>query len=274
MLSPKPQNVIAPALPIDPTLRVTLRLGDGVEVAPPGMSMVVAGTGALTGTLSKPAIALPLEIRSGEINLTTARLRVTPGGKIHITYEYPNEPVMTVDFQSITSVFAINSLGQRDRYRITMRVTGQASKPQISLTSEPPGLTHAQMLAALGHVPGLFTSAEAGLESELASVLTAVGTTALLAPIENIFVQKLGFEQFSLEFSPTYPLSIYISRHLFGGFYIAFYRQLTGSFAGVGTADTLYEVVLSYRFRHLYQISVGANNQQTVIFQIGYGSAF
>ena len=274
VLSPKPQNVIAPALPIDPTLRVTLRLGDGVEVAPPGMSMVVAGTGALTGTLSKPAIALPLEIRSGEINLTTARLRVTPGGKIHITYEYPNEPVMTVDFQSITSVFAINSLGQRDRYRITMRVTGQASKPQISLTSEPPGLTHAQMLAALGHVPGLFTSAEAGLESELASVLTAVGTTALLAPIENIFVQKLGFEQFSLEFSPTYPLSIYMSRHLFGGFYIAFYRQLTGSFAGVGTADTLYEVVLSYRFRHLYQISVGANNQQTVIFQIGYGSAF
>lgn len=274
VLVPKPENTMALALPIDATVQATLRLGDSVEVAPPGMSLVVTGGGRLTGRLSKPGMDLPLEIRSGEINLTTARLRVMPGGTIHIVYEYPNEPVVTVDFQSITSVFAINSLGQRDRYRITMRVTGQASKPQISLTSEPPGLTHAQMLAALGHVPGLFTSAEAGLESELASVLTAVGTTAILAPIENIFVQKLGFEQFSLEFSPAYPLSIYMSRHLLGGFYIAFYRQLTGSFAGVGTADTLYEVVLSYRFRHLYQMSVGANNQQTIIFQIGYGSAF
>lgn len=274
VLTPKPETTLALALPINPALRVTLRLADDVEVSPPGMSMVVVGTGMLSGMLSAPRVDLPLEIRSGEINLTTARLRVTPGGSIRITYEYPNEPVVTVNFQSTTSVFAVNSLGQRDRYRITMRVTGQASKPQISLTSEPPGLTQAQMLAALGHVPGLFTSAEAGLESELASVLTAVGTTALLAPIENIFIQKLGFEQFSLEFSPMYPLSIYVSRHLFGGFYIAFYQQLTGSFAGVGTADTLYEVVLSYRFKHLYQISVGANNQQTIVFQIGYGSAF
>jgi|GEM_PF-1000926 len=274
VLTSKPQVAAMPPLPINPILKVTLRLGDDVEVAPPGMSMVVAGTGSLAGTLAAPRMNLALEVRSGEINLATARLRVSPGGTIRISYEYPNAPVVAVDFQSKASVFAVNSIGQRQRYQITMTVTGQATSPQISLSSEPPGLTRPQMLAALGHVPGLFTSAEAGLQAELTGVLTAVGTSALLAPIENIFVQKLGFEQFSLEYSPLYPLSLYVSRHLFGNFYIAFYRQLTGSFAGVGTADTLYEVVLSYRLKRLYQTSVGVDNQQTIIFQIGYANTF
>lgn len=274
VLTPKPGEGATLVFPVNPTLNLTLRLGQDVEVAPPGMSLVVAGAGTIAGVLSRPLIALNLEIRSGEISLATARLRVAPGGTIRIGYDYPNAPVVVVDFQSTASVFAINTLGQRQRYQITMRVTGQASNPQINLTSDPPGLARAQMLAALGHMPALFTSAEAGLQSELASMLTAVGASTLLAPIENIFVAKLGFEQFNLEFGPIYPLSIYASRHLFGNFYIAFYRQLTGSFAGVGTADVLYQVVLSYRLKRVYQFSIGADNQQTLMIQIGYTNAF
>ncbi len=260
------------ALPVDPTFKVSLKLGNDIEIDSPGMSMVVSGDGSVSGTLSRPHAELGLNIDSGEINLATARLRVTPGGTIRIAYDYPNPPTAVVDFQSVASVFAINTIGQRERYKITVNVTGQATKPQINLTSDPPGLTHTQMLAALGHVPALFTSAEVGLQSELANVLTSVGASAILAPIENIFVQKLGFEQFSLDYSPIYPLSIYVSRHMFGNFYISFYRQLTGSFAG--TQDVLYQVVLSYRLKRIYQISIGADNQQTLTFQIGYAKAF
>jgi len=177
-----------------------------------------------------------------------------------------------VDFQSTTSVFAINTVGQGQRYQINMQVTGPASNPQVNLTSSPPGLTRAQILAALGHVPTLLSPAEAGLQSELASVLSAVGSSTLLGPIENIFIQRLGFEQFNLEFSPMYPLSIYVSRHLFGSFYLAFFRQPSGSLTS--SHDSLYEVVLSYRLKGMYQFSAGADEEQTTIGQFSYTRAF
>ena len=257
----------------NPTLRVTLKIGQDVPISPPNLQLVVTGGGMLTGTLAQPEVkSLELTLVSGEIGLATARLRVTPGGKINVSYMPPAPPSVQLDLQATASVFAFDSLRQRQRYQVTMRITGQAAKPQIDLSSTPPGLTREQMLAALGHVPALFASAEAGLQSELASVLTAAATSTLFAPIENLFVQKLGFEQFSLEYSPIYPLSLYVSRPLFGNFYLAFYRQIMTSL--ITAHDVQYQVVLSYRFRSLYQLSVGVDDQQTLTFQVGYAKAF
>lgn len=257
----------------NPSFAVSLRIGQDVIISPPSLQLIVTGGGMLTGTLARPEVkSLELDLVSGEIGLATAKLRVMPGGKIHVSYMPPAPPDVQLDFQATASVFAFDSLRQRQRYQITMRVTGQAAKPQIDLSSTPPGLTREQMLAALGHVPALFTSAEAGLQTELAGVLTAAATSTLFAPIENLFVQRLGFEQFSLEFSPIYPLSIYVSRPLFGNFYLAFYRQITTSL--ITAHDVQYQVVLSYRLKNTYQFSVGADDQQTLTFQVGYAKAF
>lgn len=258
--------------PINPTFNVSLKLGQDVVVSPPSMTLTVTGGGSLTGTLAQPAIRrLELDVVSGDIGLATARLRIIPGGHIYITYAPPAPPDAQIDLQATASVFAINTLRQRHRYQITMNITGQAASPRISLRSSPPGLTREQMLAGLGHLPSLFASPEAGLQQELGGVLTAAGATALFAPIENLFIQKLGFEQFSLEFSPMYPLSLYVSRQLFGNYYLAFYRQLRGALAS--TQDVWYKVTLSYR-KGMYEFSVGADNEQTLSAQIGYAKAF
>lgn len=258
---------------INPTFAVSLKIGEDVVISPPNLQLIVTGGGMLTGTLARPEVKrLDLNVVSGEISLATARLHIMPGGKIHVSYMPPAAPDVQLDLQATASVFAVNSLRQRQRYQVTMRITGQAAKPQIDLSSNPPGLTRAQMLAALGHVPALFTSAEAGLQSELANVLTVAATSTLFAPIENLFVQKLGFEQFSLEFSPIFPLSIYVSRPLFGNFYLAFYRQI--STTAITAHDVQYQVVLSYRFKNIWQLSIGADDQQTLIFQVGYAKAF
>lgn len=259
-------------LPTNPTFNVSLRLGQDVVVAPPSMSLTVTGGGTLTGTLAEPAInRLALDVLSGDIGLATARLRIMPGGRIYITYAPPDPPDVQVDLRATTSVFAINTLRQRQRYQITMAITGQAANPQISLSSSPPGLSREQMLAGLGHLPSLFGSPETGLQQELGGVLTAAGAQALFAPIENLFIQKLGFEQFSLEFSPMFPLSIYASRHLFGNYYISFYRQLRGALAS--TQDVWYKVTLAYR-TGVYEFHIGADDEQTLSAQIGYAKAF
>ena len=263
----------SPMLALNPRFDVTLRIGQDVVISPPSLELAVKGEGKLTGSLAQPIVdGMVLQIVTGEISLATARLRIMPGGSVRVSYAPPAEPDVSLDFQATTSVFAVNSLRQRERYQVTMRVTGQASKPNIDLSSSPPGLNREQMLAALGHVPGLFTSAEAGLQQELAGALTAVGASTLFAPIENIFIQKLGFEQFSLDYSPIYPLSLYVSRPLFGNWYIAFFRQITSSL--LAPHDTQYQVVLSYRWKGIYQFSSGIDDQQTVIFQVGYARAF
>ena len=260
-------------LAFNPNFNVSLRVGQDVAISPPSLELAVTGAGKLTGSLAKPVVqGMELKVVSGEISLATARLSITPGGTIRINYAPPASPDVSLDFQAKASVSAINSVQQRERYQITMRITGQATKPNIDLSSSPPGLSREQMLAALGHLPGLFTSAEAGLQNELANALTAVGASTLFAPIENIFIQRLGFEQFSLEYSPIFPLSLYVSRHMFGNWYISFYRQMTSTL--IAPHDTLYQVVLSYRWKGIYEFSAGADDQQTLIFQVGYTKAF
>lgn len=254
---------------IDPRFDVDLVVGDDVRLAPPNMSLLVVGQGTLAGTLSEPDFNVALEVEQGSLRLAAARLQVVPGGMIYLTYA-PAE--VRVDLEAATTVFTTGPFGDRQRYRITMSVTGPATNLQIGLESSPPGLSREQMLAALGHVEGLFTSGEAALEQELQSVLTAVGTGVLFAPIESLFIEQLGFEEFVLEFEPDRPLAIYFSRRLFGNFYLSIYRVLTGG--ALAPTEQTYEVVLSYRLRNKYQFSGSIDDQETVVFGVEYTTSF
>lgn len=256
-------------LAVNPVFDVSLNLGDGVWVAPPNMSLLLEGGGRLSGTLEQPDINLALSAQEGAIKLAAARLRLEPGGSIGVRYA-PAE--VRVNLRAVTSVLATSPLGRRERYRIYMDAVGPVTNLQINLSSSPAGLSRTQMLAALGHVEGIFTAGEAGLQQELGSILSAVGAGALLGPVESLFVERLGFEQFTLEFAPTYPLSIYFSRHLFGNFYLSFYRRLTGRLAS--TRDVEYQVTLNYRWRGMWEFGLGADDQETATFSVGLTRAF
>ncbi len=163
------------------------------------MALVLTGSGTLAGMLSKPDLNLRFDIQQGSMKLTASRLRILPGGRIEAHYAPPVAPDVTVDFQAQTSALASNPFGQAQQYEITVTVTGPVTNMKISLSSLPADLTREQMLAALGHLPGVYTSQEGEFQRELGAVLTAAATSTVFAPIENIFVEKLGFEQFTLQ---------------------------------------------------------------------------
>lgn len=258
---------------INPKFDITLRIGKDVVISPPNLRLTVAGSGKLVGSLLQPQVPdLRLTVQSGEINLATARLRLASGGTIDISYLPPQALSVSLNLQAEASVFALSSFRRQERYQITMRITGQASNPQISLSSNPPGLSREQMLAALGHVPGLFSSPESDLQNELAGVLTAAAASTIFAPIEDIFVQKFGFEQFSLQYSSVTPLSLFLSHRLTGKLYVSFYQRLSAALADV--QDVEYQVLLNYRWRPNFQVSFGVDDQQTALFQVMYAAAF
>lgn len=259
-------------LPFNPSFDVSLRMGEDVVVSPPNMSLLVAGAGNVGGTLSQPNLSLELLTQGGSIRLAAARLRIEPGGTIIARYASPADTEVRVSLHASTTAVATNQFGQRERYEILVSVSGLVTDLSVNVSSTPPGLSREQMLAALGHVEGIFTSGEAGLRQELGDILAAVGTGALFAPIEGLFVERLGFEQFSLEFGPEVPLGLYISRRLFGNFYVSFYQRLSSKVTA--TSDRVYEITFSYRLRRMYFLSLGIDDQQVVTFQVGLTRTF
>lgn len=260
---PKPESR---TYPIDPAFNITIRLGKDVWIAPPSMSLLAEGDGSLTGTLSKPDLQLGVEIEEGNLRLAASRLRIVPGGTIKARYSPPEEPELGVDFQAITTVTALSPFGRRERYRITLAASGPVANLQIGLTSTPSGLSREQMLAALGHVEGILASGETEMQKELVTVLTAVGSSTFFAPIETLFVERLGFEQFTLEYTGTAPLSLFLSKRLFGNLYVTYFQRLTSNLADV--QDKVYELGISYRWKNMYEFTFGVDDQQTTTAEI------
>lgn len=254
-------------LPVDPRFNVSLRVGTNVWVFPPSMGMHVLGSGSLKGKLSKPEFGLGLQVVEGNMRLAGSRLSVVPGGTIDIAFAPPRDPVLRVNFKAYTSVTAANQFGKSQRYRIDMIAKGTVGNLQVGLASNPGGLTREQMLASLGRVEGIL-NAESQFQKELGNVLTAVGTSTLFAPIESVFTNKLGFEQFTLEYAVDKPLALYMSRHLLSNFYLSYYGRLTSSLANVKDAN--YEVNLGYLFADKYFFSLGMDNQTTTSLQAQY----
>ncbi|MCE5197520.1 MAG: translocation/assembly module TamB domain-containing protein [Armatimonadota bacterium] len=266
---PKPQ---AKPLSVNPRFDVGIKLGKDVVVSPPSMSLVVGGNGLLNGTLEKPDLVFDLAAQQGSVRLATSRLRVTPGGKIYMRYAPPSPMELRVDFQATTTVTATGLLGRPQRYVITLGATGPVSDMQVDLSSSPADLSREQMLAALGHMPGILTGGEAALQKELGNILTAVGTSTLFAPVENLFVEKLGFEQFSLEYGPGLPLALYVSRKLIGNTYMSYYGRLKSDFTKVN--DVAYQLGLGYKLGRNYDFNIQVDNQETATFQVQYSLSF
>jgi len=258
---------------VNPKFEVRIGIGPNVTIKPPRMTLAVDGSGLVTGTLNKPNAKLDLRVTRGFLMLGASVLRVVPGGMIELAYVSPATSSLVLrDFQATTMVTATSPTGRRERYQVTLQVGGPVDRMRVNLASSPPGLTREQMLAALGHVEGLFETAEGTFQRELTRVLTAVGTGALFAPVEQLFIERLGFEQFTLEYSAATPLALFVSRRLFDGLYVSFYQRLSG---GLADSDyVFYQLQLSYRFRRLYQISFGVDDQQTSTIEAGYYTAF
>ena len=258
--------------PVNPRFKVSMNLGDNVRVTPPSMSLLVKGGGSLGGSLNEPDLGFNLTVDEGNIKLATSRLQVTPGGKITVRYAPPANPQLNVNFQATTYVTAINQLNRQDRYQIIMTVSGPVNDLHIDLASKPADLTREEILASLGHVEGIFTKSDVELQKELGNVLTAVGTSTIFAPIETLFVEKFGFEQFTLEYSSISPLAIYFSRRLFGDVYVSFYQRLTSNLASVQSTE--YQASISYRYKKVYDFSFSIDDQQTSAFEIGTTRSF
>jgi hypothetical protein len=264
-------------LPFNPQFDVSIDIGKNVRLQPPNMNMLVSGGGRVAGRFGDPSnpfdLRLEIMVDSGSVYLAATRLKVLPGSALDVVYVPPSEPMVTLkNFRATTSIMAGSALGQRERYQITLTASGPASNMQIDLVSDPQGLSRERILAALGHVEGLFSATGGGLQDELAAAVTATATSTLFRPIERVFTEQLGFEQFSLDFSPYGPLSIYLSTRVVDSIYVSYFQRLQQKISEQTSKN--YELKASWRFGGSYEFNASTDDQDIMTFGLGFRRAF
>ncbi|MGB9619478.1 MAG: translocation/assembly module TamB domain-containing protein, partial [Armatimonadota bacterium] len=263
-------------LPIHPRfVDLGLTIGSNVHAKPPQMDLLVDGGGVVAGELGKNlSVGLDVTVKEGSINLYASRLRIEPGAGMVLRFQPPNPPEFLLSgFKAMTSVMATSPLGRRERYKITITASGNVmnlTEKSIAFSSDPEGLSREQIIAALGHVQGLLNTAQGDFQREFGNALRGVASSALFMPVERLFTEQLGFEEFSIESGAFAPLSLYLSRRLFSNFYMSFFQRLQ---ATANVQEATWQFLLGYRFKQFYSLSVGIDNQQTASGELTFTRA-
>ncbi|MDW8051176.1 MAG: translocation/assembly module TamB domain-containing protein [Armatimonadota bacterium] len=255
------------AFPIDPRFEISVQLRDDSVFRNPNIDARLEGTLQIGGSLSEPTLLGEFNIRTGALNLPTARLRIEPDSVARFTYPAANAAGETIarvelDARATTSLVAPDLTGEPTRYRIELSVRGTLDDPkrlQLTAHSEPPGLSEQTILTLLGRGQALTALARGAdpaqvLREQLSEIFTAHVLPELLAPLEAGIAEALGLELFTVDYTGLRPTSVYLVKSLFNGFGITYRR-------GIGIAEDEYQVRLFYRLplrnRLLQRLRVG-----------------
>ncbi len=280
----------------NPRFNLSVNIQPGASIKSALIDAKADGSLQLGGSLYRPTLKGALLIRQGQFFFPTATFRIIPVGSVQFVYSAADGAQETVDLSAQTSIslssatLAANRPGYTNgysaapstdfapasgRYRITVHISGRLDNPDslnLNFTSDPPGLTNAQILATLGGQQALTGLAQGNIESavkyQIAASLGNVAAPMLLAPVESKFEDLLGLEDFSVDYDPTGPTEINLTKQLARRLYFS-YLQLVGARSTGAVAATTqppdYQLKLSYSLSQRLRISVSADDQNNYI---------
>ncbi|MEN6521683.1 MAG: translocation/assembly module TamB domain-containing protein [Armatimonadota bacterium] len=259
---------------MNPKFDIGFSMEDNVWFRNPSIIALLSGDGRIAGSLEKPLITAGIRINSGTLRLATARMRITRGN-INVNWTPGRQASgVTVDLHAQTNITTASTLGTQQRYKIILDVSGPLAnlEPEnISLKSEPSGLSRTQMLAALGHFEDIFGTGETELRDQLRELFSVAVSPRLFDPLESTFIEALGLEDFSIEYGFEQPLAVFLSRRLFDDFYLSYWRIVTGSQTITGAT---YSMSLSYRIRDWLELSYVTDSRRVNILETSYNRRF
>jgi len=170
--------------------------------------------------------------------------------------------------QSRTASAGTNGFGQaRQRYTITAHIVGVLNSPdnlKLDLTSSPPGLNRAQMLAALVPVGSLVAGGGGAdaLETQLKYAVANLAVPTLLSPLTDAVGNSLGIG-LDVSYQPDLPLFVTVTKQIGPRLDVT----LSRSFGARGAVDTAiqpqYTLKLGYDFTRRLRLGVATDDQRS-----------
>lgn len=265
---------------------------------------------SLAGALSAPRVYSHLNVKGGQFILPpSTRIRLV-GSNNEVTLNYPrpnpdptNGPPevleIRVNLDAETSVTpssallasTVSAVGstvgqpqqgtsatsadrQQQRYVIHAHISGVLGDPnnQMELTSDPPGLTRAQMLAALGQQDALLALLKGSgtgnvISSEFSQALNVIGVPMLLEPLESSVADALGLSAFTVEYTPDTPIMITLTKPVTKKLSLTYTRSFGAATSTTVNIPTnlqtpLYRIQLDYGLTRRLRIGASTDNVQ------------
>jgi hypothetical protein len=272
----------------DPRFNINLNLSQPATISASAARLTVSGSGALTGSLSKPRVTADLRVRQGQLRLPTSRVNVDPGGTLKLIYQVDEVGQTTarldVNMEGHTTVTALAFNDQVQRYDVTLGIRGnllEEGETQLTASSDPPDLNQAQILAMIGQADVIGSLANTVPRSEaerrLQGALTSVALPAVFDPITSRLAAGLGLESLSLEYNPYEQASIAFAKVLGRRLTLSGFRQISPALPGQlqhWNVSIDYRLPFHRRILNRMNLSLGADQDRPWKLSLNYTVRF
>lgn len=254
-------------LAYDPRFDGKVSLGRDVRIRSARLKTPLYGNLSVVGTLSGPVVDGVIDISDGSIAFPMRSFKILPGSSLQVHLGAFQAPVMQVDMQAQSRITAGSPLGQSKPYTIVMAARGPLDKLSTSFSSSPPGLSEDDIVGLVTGQQQLQQILTGNGKGEIAKELSGLFSTAMMPtvfdPIERAFEKALGFEEFALDMGYQEPLRLTIGDSLWGGLHLS-YSAVLG--ARPDYVDNLYQLRLSYRFKHGLEMGIETDQKNDIGF--------
>lgn len=231
-------GLITPAAPIQFPVEVNFNL-EHISIEPSvlksgPLDAMFSGFGSLSGSMQAPHAEATFIVHDGEISLPTGSVNLEKGGSASFTYARTwrgeTGASLRVTLPATTQILAFDGLSVQ-RYHINLLITGdllEQRELQIDASSDPPGLTREQIMAALGQeqlFTALGSAVTGGIEREISGVFYAAAP-GILSPITRAIEKGLALDFLLFQISPTGKPVMVVGKKIGKGFTLEFLGHL------------------------------------------------
>ena len=272
--------------PVDPVFAVNLSIPNPINVKAGVGQFQLTGDGTLGGSLALPNLDMQLVVDSGSVRLPNARIKIDPGGTVHLAYKSTayGQPIENalVDLAGSTALTA-NPYGNIiQRYDVELQMRGDllaANGLNISAQADPPDLSQDRILMMLGQ-GGLFLQQSANSEPYRPEQQLQQAAFTALPLLFDPFTQQLalglGLDYFDVEYNPFEGVAVTGAKAFGKNLVLSARRQISAPLPGQlldWDIRLSYRLPLKRKLRNL-NLSVGANQQFPWRVALEYGWRF
>lgn len=240
------------------------------EIRPPATIIKANADVSIEGSYNSPYIKGSGVIQEGRTNFQIARARFIKGSKIDFVFKDWKANV-NMDVHAFSNVHYSDKAGFDEKYKINIDITGNLDNYEISLTSDPDGLSKNEILRA-------FSGFSADNKLNAGNTLAAIGANTILSPVEDFFVEYLGFNYLNFTYKQDEYAVIDIERSFDNKFYGSFYSNLYSSNKtnknDINNNISLWQLKLGYKFNKRFRVNVGINNKNDLSSEFSYQFRF
>ena len=246
----------------NPSFDISVK-AENIEARPPATIAKVDLDATVTGNLNNPTVKGRAVIKEGRSSFQIARARIVKGSSVDFEYS-DHTPKADINIEAFSFVHASDKSGNDERYKINIAVKGGLDDYEIKMESDPEGLSQQEILEAFTGINK--NTINAG------DTLAKIGANNILTPIEDFFVEYLGFDSLGFEYQQNKYAIINIERSFNKKFYASFYSNLYNGENTEKSNISEWELKFGYKFNNRLRMNIGTTDtkERTITFTYGF----